>query len=119
MQSVESTWESSRAAIFKAVLESQAVPSPDALCFICGKAAVILCCQCGPRVLMCSTCDEEIHEKKPLHDRDVWMNEFFQEIPPTTTVRMPMCFLVHYFVIKGNPKFTKVTLLQSLSLYYF
>ncbi len=87
MQSVESTWESSRAAIFKAVLESQAVPSPDALCFICGKAAVIRCHQCGPRVLMCSTCDEEIHEKKPLHDRDVWMNEFFQEIPPTTSVQ--------------------------------
>ena len=87
MQSVESAWEGSRATIFKALLECHAIPSSDALCFICGcKTAVIRCHQCGPRVLMCSTCDAELHEKKPLHDRDVWTNGFFQEIPPTTTV---------------------------------
>ena len=87
MQSVESAWEGSRATIFKALFECHAIPSSDALCFICGcKTAVIRCHQCGPRVLMCSSCDAELHEKKPLHDRDVWTNGFFQEIPPTTTV---------------------------------
>ena len=59
-------WEGSRATIFKALLECHAIPSSDALCFICGcKTAVIRCHQCGPRVLMCSSCDAELHEKKP------------------------------------------------------
>lgn len=35
---------------------------------------------------MCSNSDERIHEQKPLHDRDVWMNGFFQEISPTDAV---------------------------------
>ena len=87
MQSVESAWEGSRAAIFNALLVSHAIPSSDSACFICGSnAAVIRCHQCGPRLLMCSSCDNEVHVKKPLHDRDVWMNGFFQEIPPTTIV---------------------------------
>ena len=87
MQSVESAWEGSQAAIFNALLVSHAIPSSDSACFICGNnAAVIRCLQCGPRLLMCSSCDNEVHVKKPLHDRDVWMNGFFQEIPPTTIV---------------------------------
>ena len=85
MQSVESAWEDSRASIFNALLESHAIPSLDSACFVCGSnAAVIRCHQCGPRLLMCSSCDNEIHVKKPLHDRDVWINGFFREIPPTT-----------------------------------
>ena len=65
MQSVESAWEGSRATIFKALLECHAIPSSDALCFICGcKTAVIRCHQCGPRVLMCSSCDAELRARK-------------------------------------------------------
>ena len=91
MQSVESAWESSRAEIFNALLVRHAIPSSDSACFICGSnAAVIRCHQCGPRLLMCSSCDNEVRVKKPLHDRDVWMNGFFQEIPPTTIVIDPL-----------------------------
>ena len=72
MQSVESAWEDSRASIFNALLESHAIPSLDSACFVCGSnVAVIRCHQCGPRLLMCSSCDNKIHVKKPLHDRDV------------------------------------------------
>ena len=75
MQSVEANWESSRASIFSALLKSHAIPCPESICFICKKEnAVIRCHQCGPRVLLCSNCDEVVHEKKSLHDRDVWMN---------------------------------------------
>jgi hypothetical protein len=87
MMSVDASWESSRSSIFDALLRSHAVPSPDATCFSCHEGhAVIRCHQCGPRVLLCSACDEKIHETNTLHDRDVWMNGFFQAVPPTTIV---------------------------------
>ncbi|XP_028417750.1 uncharacterized protein LOC114542274 [Dendronephthya gigantea] len=87
MLSVEENWESSRSAIFDALLKSHAVPSPDNICFLCNEGcAVVRCHECGPRVLLCSACDEKVHETNPLHDRDVWVNGFFQEIPPTTIV---------------------------------
>ena len=87
MQAVEANWESNRESLFSALLKSHMVPSRDAICFFRNKKnAVIRCHQCGPRVLMCSNCDERIHEQKPLHDRDVWMNGFFQEISPTDAV---------------------------------
>ena len=85
MQSVESVWEGSRLTIFNALLERHAIPSSNSACFICASnAPVIRCHQCGPSILMCSSCDIEVHTKKPLHDRDVWVNGFFQEIAPTT-----------------------------------
>ena len=87
MSSVDANWESSRSYIFSALLKSQAVPLNGCICFICEKnTAVLRCHQCGPRILICSVCDEKIHKKNPLHDRDVWMNGFFQEIPPTASV---------------------------------
>jgi hypothetical protein len=87
MQSVEAVWENSRSAIFAAILKSHSVPTLEAVCFSCREdSAVILCRQCGPTVLLCNKCDMTVHETKPLHDRDVWLNGFYQPVPPTETV---------------------------------
>ena len=40
----------------------------------------------SPPVFMLKEALEKIHETNPLHDRDVWVNGFFQEVPPTTIV---------------------------------
>ncbi|XP_028415546.1 uncharacterized protein LOC114538616 isoform X3 [Dendronephthya gigantea] len=87
MQSVDAAWENSRSAIFAAVLKSQAIPKTGAVCFLCGEdRAVVRCRHCGPDALLCNNCDETAYEKKPLHDRDIWINGFYQAIPPTETV---------------------------------
>jgi hypothetical protein len=87
MQSVEAVWENSRSAIFAAVLKSHATPNIEAVCFMCREdRAVIRCRNCGPTVLLCNNCDETTHETKPLHDRDIWVNGFYQSVPPTETV---------------------------------
>lgn len=87
MQSVEANWESGRASILSALLKSHAIPSFESLCHLCmSRPAIIRCHHCGPTVLICHDCDESIHEKKSMHDRDVWINGFFQPISSTETV---------------------------------
>ena len=87
MQSVEAIWENSRSAIFAAVLKSHAVPDSEEDCLMCQEnRAVVRCRHCGPTALLCNSCDETTHETKPLHDRDIWVNGFYQPVPPTETV---------------------------------
>jgi hypothetical protein len=87
MQSVEAVWENSRFTIFAAVLKSHATPNIEAVCFMCREdRAVVRCRHCGPTALLCSNCDEATHETNPLHDREIWVNGFYQPVPPTETV---------------------------------
>lgn len=87
MQSVEAVWENSRSTIFAAVLKSHATPNIEAVCFMCREdRAVVRCRHCGPTALLCSNCDEATHETNPLHDREIWVNGFYQPVPPTETV---------------------------------
>ena len=87
MQSAETIWENSRSAIFAAVLKSCATPNIEVVCSVCKEdSAVIRCRDCGPTALLCNNCDKTIHDAKPLHDRDIWVNGFYQPVPPTETV---------------------------------
>ena len=87
MQSVETVWENSRPAIFAAVLKSHATPTNKTACSSCmNDTAIVRCLQCGPSVLLCNSCDEASHKMKPLHDREIWINGFYQRITPTETV---------------------------------
>ena len=101
MQSVEAVWENSRADIFAAVLKSHATPNIEAVCFMCrDDTAVVRCRNCGPTVLLCTNCDETTHQTKPLHDRDIWVNGFYQSVPPTETI-----------LTDGSPGFNRKLLL--------
>ena len=35
---------------------------------------------------MCPSCDEKVHQFLPFHNRDGYLNGYFQAIPPTITV---------------------------------
>ena len=74
---------------FDFVLQSNSISPTGAKCLMCNEAfAVIRCCQCSSSMLLCSGCDSGVHQiiqKNPLHDRDVWINGFFQDAPPTVT----------------------------------
>lgn len=80
------SWASVRSKILKAVLESQYIPEASH-CFICkeGKGC-IRCHQCGPKNLLCFSCDEEYHKLNPLHDRDIFHEGFFQPVAPTVSL---------------------------------
>ena len=55
-------------------------------CHVCqSRNAVIRCMDCC-NVLYCNSCDEAFHQGHPFHDREAFMDGFFQPIPPTTTV---------------------------------
>lgn len=43
------------------------------------------CHQCGPGQLVCTACDASIHQQKPLHDRQVWLDGFWLPVAPTIT----------------------------------
>ena len=35
---------------------------------------------------MCSACDDYIHNRNPLHDREIWCGSHYIPVPPTTTI---------------------------------
>ena len=86
MQAVEAVWETSRCAIFAVMLKSHAIPTNKTVCSECSKERAIRCLDCGPGVLLCDSCDEALHQMKPLHDREIWINGFYQQVAPTETV---------------------------------
>ena len=87
MQAVEAVWENSRPAIFAAVLQSHATPTSETCCSNCrNDTAIVRSLHCGPSVLLCNSCDEASHKMKPLHDREIWIDGFYQPLTPTETV---------------------------------
>ena len=80
------SWASVRSKILKAVLQNQYIPSASH-CVICKDAkGCIRCHQCGPKNLLCFSCDEEYHKLNPLHDRDIFHEGFFQPVAPTVSL---------------------------------
>ena len=56
------------------------------MCYLCGvEMAQFRCHQCGPGQVLCTACDSNIHQQKPLHDRQVWLDGFWLPIAPTIT----------------------------------
>ena len=39
-----------------------------------------------PKKFFCPSCDQDVHSLLPFHDRDGYVNGFFQAIPPTVTI---------------------------------
>ena len=69
MTNLNSNWESSRQKIFETLLSCAAViPSVCSKCF--SQETRIYCGECTDSKHLCLSCDEEVHQKFPLHDRD-------------------------------------------------
>ena len=87
MANLNENWESVREAIFENVVCSFAPPSSPLPCCKCStNEAVLRCWECGVDRFLCASCDEEVHQCQPFHDREVWSNGYFQYILPTQTV---------------------------------
>ncbi|KAL1261585.1 hypothetical protein QQF64_006850, partial [Cirrhinus molitorella] len=60
----------------------------EGVCHHCGhKAAVVMCRDCLPRSLYCTTCDLSTHETLVLHNRASMVEGFFRHLPPSTFVK--------------------------------
>ena len=87
VENLEENWETIRKTIFTSVLSSLAPPSSPVLCCRCAaNEAVLRCRQCGVLQYLCAQCDDDTHCSQPLHDREVWLDGYFQPISPTQSV---------------------------------
>ena len=84
-ENLEGNWMNSRITLFNYLLLKECIPDTHIECYKCSEnVAVIRCEAC--RELMCSDCDNEIHSRNPFHDRQVWLNGFYQGISNNHTV---------------------------------
>ena len=83
--SSDSNWENWRDQLFSAVLHSCVIPEGEVMCVACGnQPAVVKCSTCIVQYL-CPDCDDATCEK-PLHDRQEWLNGFFNYLKPEQSV---------------------------------
>ena len=84
---LHSNWETNRPELFANIVCCQAPPAPNQLCSICQVSpAVLRCIECGMQQFLCTSCDDRTNEKCPTHDRQAWINGYYQYILPTQTV---------------------------------
>ena len=75
--SSDSNWENWRHQLFSAVLNSYVIPDGDVTCMACGSEPALIKCSLCVSQYLCPDCDDTIHSEKPLHDRQEWLNGFF------------------------------------------
>ncbi|XP_065895222.1 uncharacterized protein [Dysidea avara] len=85
MERREDSWKIIRQQIFEHVLANEAISVINE-CALCGREAFIRCHHCTPSVLICTLCDENIHNNLPLHDREAWTGRCFIPMSPTTAI---------------------------------
>ena len=85
MTNLSSNWDSARKLLMEAVLSCESLPSPEQ-CQACLSGNVLIRCHDCPKKFFCPSCDNKIHALLPFHNRDGYVNGFFEAIPPTVTV---------------------------------
>ena len=87
MVNLGQSWATTRPNILKAVLAAEYITT-DSQCLICkdSKPSCIRCHQCGIQAVICVDCDEEIHLRNPLHDREIFYEGFFNPVAPTISM---------------------------------
>ena len=85
MENLSTNWESCRQNIFDTVLSSAAANIDTCSRCLVNKC-VIYCQECPDPKSLCSACDEEVHQKYPLHDRDGIYNGYYKALPPKLSV---------------------------------
>lgn len=85
MVNLSSSWDNNRKLLLEALLSRESLPSPDH-CRIClDKKTPIRCHDC-PKKFFCSSCDVNVHSLLPFHNRDGFVDGFFQPIPPNVII---------------------------------
>ena len=85
MEASNSNWETTRQAIFEAVLGCEA--AVDRQCSHCGSGqAFVRCYQCSSTNMLCVDCDLVIHNNLPFHDRSILYKGTYEPVKPTLTV---------------------------------
>eukprot|EP00795_Rhopilema_esculentum_P011127 gene11127-20007_t len=84
-QVLEENWTSARNDLFDAFLSTKSIPESAMCCTKCKEnVAVIRCTEC--RKMLCSSCDETEHIIFPFHDRDTWINGFYEPVGNLVTI---------------------------------
>eukprot|EP00795_Rhopilema_esculentum_P011126 gene11125-20006_t len=82
---LEENWTSARNYLFDAFLSTKSIPEDAMCCTKCKEnVAVIRCTKC--RKMLCSSCDETEHIVFPIHDRDTWINGFYEPVGNLVTI---------------------------------
>ena len=81
------SWADSRTALCETLLKARFAVRDAANCMKCLKeTAVLRCHECPSTKYLCGSCDKNLHEVFPFHDRDAIVNEHYQPIPPTLSM---------------------------------
>ena len=85
MVNLSSSWDNNRKLLLEALLHRESLPSPDH-CQICLEEKTLIRCHDCPKKFFCSSCDVNVHSLLPFHNRDRFVDGFFQAIPPTVII---------------------------------
>ena len=78
-------WEGSRQSLTEAMLGQFYLD--DEGCSNCHlQQALINCIHCRTSGPVCGECDQELHRKKPFHDRQFWQGDFYKFLSPLQSV---------------------------------
>lgn len=85
MTNLSTNWESCRQNIFETVLSSAAV-NPGTCSKCLANKTKIYCQECIHSKYLCISCDEEVHQKYPLHDRDGIYHGHYKALSPKLSI---------------------------------
>ena len=85
MVNLSSSWDNNRNLLLEALLNLESLPSPDH-CQICLEEKTLIRCHDYPNKFFCSSCDVNVHSLLPFHNRDGFVDGFFQAILPTVII---------------------------------
>ena len=78
------SWAESRASLYETLLKVNLAVKEETKCMKClEEPAVLRCNECSGTKYLCGSCDQNLHELLPFHDRDAVINGHYQPIPPT------------------------------------
>ena len=83
-RALDENWADVRANLHMWTLMKACIPCTGSKCDNCMNDAVIRCTSC--RRILCAICDDEMHIKQPFHDREIWINGFFEGISNRQTI---------------------------------
>eukprot|EP00794_Sanderia_malayensis_P014508 gene14508-16017_t len=109
---LEGNWANARNDLFHALLLRNSIPEKHAVC--CKRnlnEAVIKCQEC--RKFLCSECDGILHNKCPFHNRNVWINGFYEGIRNNETV-----FDSNIITIASLNRNSSTTIVNQLAEYF-
>ncbi len=81
----DESWSAIRSNLHTCNLLKNCIPEVGTMCSLCNTSEAMLRCISCKKVL-CRICDDKVHMEQPFHDREMWLNGFFQGIGSRETV---------------------------------